>query len=260
VELNSAVCLVTGATSGIGRATALKLVSPEVGARVVALGRDADGLRALSAAARREGDAQDRIVGVRADLSEPGDIDLAVQEALAAVGVIDMLVNNAAQGWAGRFAEQEADGADYLVRVNLIAPIRLTRALLPGMLDRRRGAIVNVASIAGHVGVKDEAVYASTKAGLIGFSESLRYELKGSGVNVSVVSPAVVDTPFFERRGRPYGRRLPRPIPSERVAETVVRSIRSGRAQLYVPRWTAFPVWLSGAWPGLFRAMAGRFG
>jgi short-subunit dehydrogenase len=260
VELNSAVCLVTGATSGIGRATALKLVSPEVGARVVALGRDADGLRALSAAARREGDAQDRIVGVRADLSEPGDIDLAVQEALAAVGVIDMLVNNAAQGWAGRFAEQEADGADYLVRVNLIAPIRLTRALLPGMLDRRRGVIVNVASIAGHVGVKDEAVYASTKAGLIGFSESLRYELKGSGVNVSVVSPAVVDTPFFERRGRPYGRRFPRPIPSERVAETVVHSIRSGRAQLYVPRWTAFPVWLSGAWPGLFRAMAGRFG
>jgi short-subunit dehydrogenase len=179
---------------------------------------------------------------------------------LAAFGAIDVLVNNAAQGWAGPFAEQDADGADYLIRVNLIAPIRLTRALLPGMLDRRRGAIVNIASLAGHVGVKDEAVYASTKAGLVGFSESLRYELKGSGVSVSVVSPAVVDTPFFERRGRPYGRRFPRPIPSERVAETVVHSIRSGRAQLYVPRWTALPVWLRGAWPGLFRAMAGRFG
>jgi short-subunit dehydrogenase len=260
VKLNSAVCLVTGATSGIGRATALRLLSPQVGARVVALGRDGGGLDALSEAARLDSYALDRIVGIRADLSEPGDIDLAVQEALAAFGVIDVLVNNAAQGWAGPFAEQEADGADYLVRVNLIAPIRMTRAFLPAMLERRRGAIVNVSSIAGHLGVKDEAVYASTKAGLIGFSESLRYELRNSGVHVGVVSPAVVDTPFFERRGRPYGRRFPRPIPPERVAETVVRSIRSGRAQLYVPRWTALPVWLKTAWPGLFRSMAGRFG
>jgi short-subunit dehydrogenase len=260
VKLNGAVCLVTGATSGIGRATALRLLSPQVEARVVALGRDGGGLDALSAAAGQDGDAGDRIVTVQADLSEPGDINLAVQEALAAFGVVDVLVNNAAQGWAGPFAEQEADGADYLVRVNLIAPIRLTRALLPGMLERRRGAIVNVVSIAGHVGVKEEAVYASTKAGLLGFSESLRYELSGTGVQVGVVSPAVVDTPFFERRGRPYDRRFPRPIPPERVAETVLRSIRSGRAQLYVPRWTALPVWLNAAWPGLFRAMAGRFG
>lgn len=260
MELNGAVCLVTGATSGIGRAVALKLLELDGGARVVALGRDAGALEGLKAAARQTGSPQDRIVGIRADLAEPGDIDLAVQEALAAYGQIDALVNNAAQGWAGRFADQDADGADYLVRVNLIASIRLARAVLPAMLQRRRGAIVNVASIAGHVGVREEAVYASTKAGLIGFSESLRYELRGSGVHVSVVSPAAVETAFFERRGRPYGRRFPRPVSSERVADAVVKAIRSGPAQLYVPRWMAIPVWIRGAWPGLFRALAGRFG
>jgi short-subunit dehydrogenase len=128
------------------------------------------------------------------------------------------------------------------------------------MLERGRGAVVNVSSIAGHVGVKEEAVYASTKAGLIGFSESLRYELKGSGVSVSTVSPAAVSTPFFERRGRPYGRTFPRQIPPERVAQAVVKAIGSGRGQVLVPRWMAFPVWLRGALPGLYRGLARRFG
>jgi short-subunit dehydrogenase len=260
LELSGAVCLVTGATSGIGRATALRLLEPEIGATVIALGRDTGALEGLKAAARAEELPGDRIVGIRADLAEPGDIDLAVQEALAAFGRIDVLVNNAAQGYAGPFADQDADGADYLVRVNLIAPIRLTRALLPGMVERRGGAIVNVASIAGHVGVKEEAVYASTKAGLIGFSESLRYELRGSGVSVGVVSPGVVQTAFFERRGRPYDRRFPRPISPERVAEAVVQAIRSGRPQLFVPGWMAFPARLKGTLPGLYRFLQSRLG
>jgi short-subunit dehydrogenase len=250
MEIEGSVCLVTGATSGIGRAAALRLAG--LGAQVVSVGRD---LLVLN-----EVGQQTSGVAIQADLSDPADIDLAVQRALSTFGRIDVLVNNAAQGWAGPFAEQDPDGADYLVRVNLIAPIRLTRALLPGMLERRRGAIVNVASIAGHVGVKDEAVYASTKAGLIGLSESLRYELQGSGVHVSVVSPGAVQTPFFERRGRPYERSFPRQLGPERVADVVVRAIRSGRAQLYAPRWMAFPAWLRGTWPGLYRSLQGRFG
>jgi short-subunit dehydrogenase len=260
MNLDGAVCLVTGASSGIGWATALRLLAPGAGARVIALGRDAGALDELVATAHERGHPRDRIACIRADLSDPADVDLAVQEAIAAFGRVDVLVNNAAQGWAGPFAEQDADGADYLVRVNLIAPIRLTRALLPAMLERRRGAIVNVSSVAGHVGVKEEAVYVSTKAGLIGFSESLRYELAGSGVTVGVVSPGVVQTAFFERRGRLYDRRFPRPISSERVAETIVRAIRTGRPQLFVPRWMAFPARFRGTWPRMYRWLQGRLG
>jgi short-subunit dehydrogenase len=154
----------------------------------------------------------------------------------------------------------EPDRADRLIRVNLAAPIRLTRAVLPGMLRHRRGHVVNVASIAGHVGVPDEAVYSATKAGLITFSDSLRYELDGTNVGVSVVSPGVVDTAFFDRRGRPYDRRFPRPIPAEPVAAAITKAIRNERPMVFVPSWGSFPARLRGGLPGVYRALARRFG
>jgi short-subunit dehydrogenase len=244
------VCLVTGATSGIGRATALCLA--RAGARVIALGRDPYALEDV--AARTGG------VGVRADLFDHRDLDRAAREAENALGRIDILVNNAAEGFAGPFAEMNPERADRLVRINLGAPIRLTRAILPGMLERRRGHVVNVASVAGHVGVPDEAVYAATKAGLITFSDSLRYELDGTGIGVSVVSPGVVDTPFFERRGRPYDRPFPKPIAPEPVAEAILRAIRAEKPQVFVPAWGSFPARLRGGLPGLYRTLARRFG
>ena len=94
--------------------------------------------------------------------------------------------------------------------MNLLAPIHLARLLVPDMAKYGTGHLVFVSSIAGATGGRDEAVYAAAKAGLACFAESLSYEMSGRGVGVSVVVPGVVDTPFFDRRGRPYGRR-PRP-------------------------------------------------
>ena len=250
MQVNGAVCLVTGATSGIGRAAAVQLA--HAGARVIALGRDPDALEDV--VAHTSG------VGVRAELADPEEVDRAGQEAVEAFGRVDVLVNNAGEGYAGRFAEMTAQRAERLVRVNLLAPIRLTRALLPAMIERRAGHIVNVSSVAGHVGVAGEAVYSATKAALITFSDSLRDEVHGSGVGVSVVSPGVVDTPFFERRGHPYDRSFPRPIPAEPVAEGILRAIRTGKPQVFVPAWGSFPARLRGGLPGLYRALARRFG
>jgi short-subunit dehydrogenase len=241
---------VTGASSGIGRATALRLARE--GARVIALGRDQAALEEVTAAT--SGDA------IVADLSKTEDVERAAAEALAMMGRVDVLVNNAGEGWAGRFVDMDLERAERLVQTNLLAPIRLTRALLSGMLQRGGGHIVNVSSIAGHVGVRDEAVYAATKAGLIAFSESVRQELPGTGVGLSVVSPGVVATSFFDRRGRPYERRSPRPIPPDRVAVAILRAIRTGKPQIYMPGWMAFPAWLRGAWPWLYRKGAGRLG
>jgi short-subunit dehydrogenase len=128
------------------------------------------------------------------------------------------------------------------------------------MLQRRRGHIVNVASVAGHVGVAREAVYAATKGGLVTFTESLCQELARSPVGVSLVSPGVVDTPFFERRGVPYGRARPRPVPPELVADAIVAAMVARRSQVFVPRWLGGPVRLRGALPGLYRSLATRFG
>jgi short-subunit dehydrogenase len=222
------------------------------GARVIALGRDRAALDAVASATSG--------TVIQADLSVADDVDLAAAEAASVAGRVDVLVNNAGEGWAGPFAEMDLDRADRLVRTNLTAPIRLTRAVLPGMLERGRGHIVNVSSIAGHVGVGEEAVYAATKAGLVAFSESLRQELAGTGVGVSVVSPGVVSTSFFDRRGRPYARRSPRPIGAEKAADAILRAVRTGKAQVFVPKWMAFPAWLRWAWPWLYRRGAGRLG
>ncbi len=214
------------------------------GARVVALGRDGDALAGVGERA------------IVADLTEPDAWRRVAEEA----GAVDILVNNAGSGWAGAFREIEPAEAERLVAVNLVAPILLARALVPGMLERGRGCVVNVASIVAHTGGKEEAVYAATKGGLVAFSESLRQELAGTPVRVSVVSPGVVDTRFFDRRGQPYSREWPRPIPPERVADAVVRALRTERAEVFVPGWMTIPARLRGVAPGLYRRLVDRFG
>jgi short-subunit dehydrogenase len=237
MRLDGAVALVTGASSGIGRATATALAAR--GARVIALGRDQE---------RLEGVGERQVLW---DLAEPGAV-------ANEIGPVDVLVNNAGIGWAGPLAE--TPDVERLVAVNLVAPILLTRALLPGMLERGLGHVVNVASIAGFVGPRKEAVYAATKGGLIAFTESLRYELRGTGVGVTLVAPGVVATPFFERRGRPYERSWPRPIPVERVAEAIARAIEAEQDEVFIPRWLSAVARLRGAAPGLFRTFTRRFG
>jgi short-subunit dehydrogenase len=128
------------------------------------------------------------------------------------------------------------------------------------MAERGRGGVAFVSSIAGVTGVRGEAVYAATKAGLSAFAESLAYEVRDRGVTVSVIVPAVIDTPFFSRRGRPYSRARPAPVPAERVAAAIVSALERDRPVVYVPGWMRFPAWLHGTAPGAFRALAGRFG
>lgn len=244
MRIQGAVALVTGASSGIGWAAARRLAA--AGARVVAHGRDAARLAELS---RLTGATT--ITGDLADPAEPARL-------AGAVGEVDILVNNAGIGWAGKFVVMP--GMEDLIRVNLTAPIELTQLLLTGMLDRGRGHLMFVTSIAGRTGVAGEAVYSATKAGLDAFAESLRFELHNTGIEVGVLVPGVVDTPFFDRRGQPYDRRRPRPLPVDVVADTLVKGIAAGRAEMYAPRWLRLPVVVRGTMPGMYRRLAARFG
>ena len=191
-----------------------------------------------------------------ADFRDPGAVDRVASWA----GSVDILVNNAGVGWSGPFDEMAPPDIEEVIRVNLVAPIQLTRALLPAMVERGGGHVVNVGSIAGHVGVGHEAVYSATKAALIAFTDSLRYELADTGVGLTLVSPGVIDTPFFERAGRRYSRRFPRMVKPEPVASAIARAIERDVEEVFVPGWMMLPARLRGAWPRLYRRLATRFG
>jgi short-subunit dehydrogenase len=250
MRISNRVALVTGASSGIGWASAIRLA--DAGARLIVHGRD----RArLSALANRTGG-----VALAGDLADPREVDRLAEEALGRFERIDIVVHSAGVGWAGRLVEMGSPDITRLVAVNLVAPIRLTRAVLPVMQAQRSGYLIFVTSIAGRLGVAGEAVYAATKAGLDCFAESLRLELRGSRVGVGVLVPGVVETAFFERRGRPYERSRPLPVPPGRVADVLVRMIAVDGPERYTPNWLRLPVAIRVAAPGLYRRLAGRFG
>ncbi|ASW55157.1 SDR family oxidoreductase [Plantactinospora sp. KBS50] len=247
---DGAVALVTGASSGIGAAVAGRLAAG--GARVYVSGRDRGRLAEVA----------DRLGGTAlpADLGAPEQAGELAGRVLAAAGRVDVLVHSAGRGWAAPFTGTDPATVAELVAVNLTAPVLLTGALLPGMLARGRGRLGFVGSIAGRLAVRDEAVYSATKAGLGVFADSLRQELRGGPVTVTELVPAVVDTPFFVRRGRPYPRRAPRPVPADRAAAALLAALLAGRAEAYLPRWMRLPVTVRAAAPATYRRLAGRLG
>lgn len=225
-QLRGKTCLVTGAGGGIGAAIVAAL--EQRGATV--LGSDRDTL----------------------DLTTPDGPRALAQ----AVGRVDVLVNCAGVGLYGSVAHLERAELENVIALNLVAPIMLTRELLPAMLARGEGHVVNIASLVAHVPKESEAAYTATKAGLAGFTRSLHEELHGSGVGVSLISPAVVATRFFDERGEPYTRRWPRPIAPERVAKATVEAIERNRAEVIVPRWLTIAARIYGGSPGVYRALA----
>ncbi|MFI6829953.1 SDR family NAD(P)-dependent oxidoreductase [Kribbella sp. NPDC050241] len=250
MRLDGRVALVTGGSAGIGAAVAEQLA--EAGARVIVHGRDEQRTEAV---AKRTGG-----VPLLGDLAVPGAATTLADAALDVHGHIDIVVANAGQGWSGPFAEMTAAEIDRLVMLDLLAPLQLVRRLLPPMLDRGTGQVALVGSIAGRTGVAGEAVYAATKAALDVFAESLRPELLGTSVAVSLTIPGVVDTGFFAARGRPYDRRRPRPVPAADVAKALVGAIARDRAEVWVPGWLRVAPAVRALTPGLYRRLAARFG
>jgi NAD(P)-dependent dehydrogenase (short-subunit alcohol dehydrogenase family) len=184
--------LVTGAASGIGRATALKLVG--AGSRTVVLDRDEAGLATLVAEAGPAG-----CLPVVTDLADPVATRSAVREVVERLAGIDILVNNAGIGVRADALETTLDQWDLTFAVNVRAALIVCQETLPRMLERGDGVIVNVASVAGLIGIPSRAAYGASKAALISFTRSLTVDYASRGIRANCVAPGTIETPWVDR-------------------------------------------------------------
>lgn len=187
--------LVTGASSGIGKAFAERLAAD--GRNVIVVARDHERLDRLQAKLERKHGV--RVEPLSADLTDP--VELRAVEAAIDGEEVDLLVNNAGFGTTGPFSKLDVEREEEEIRLNVLALVRLSRAALPGMIERGGGAIINVSSMAGFHPLPFNATYAATKAYVTTFTESLAEELRGTGVVVQALCPGFTRTEFQKRAG-----------------------------------------------------------
>jgi hypothetical protein len=235
--------LITGASSGIGAAAATSLAAR--GLKVILVARRHEKLEQL---ARDISALGGQALVMPADLSTSQGVEDLVRELLQKGISLDVLVNNAGFGWYGYYTDMAWETAREMLQVNISAIIHLTRLLLPGMLERCCGYIINIGSIAGGMPNQGIAVYSASKAFLDAFTTSLHRELHGSGVQVSVVRPGPVKTEFFQTaRTLPEGGSVPAErfaISAERVASAIVTLLDHPHRVIFVPWCLCASGWL----------------
>lgn len=248
-DINGLTVVITGAARGIGQATA-ELLARE--GATVALG-DLDETLVRQVAERIGRGA----VGARLDVTSAESWQAFLAE-VGEVGPIDVLVNNAGIMPLGSVLKEPDSVTRAIIDVNVHGVINGTKAVAPGMVERGRGHIVNVASAVGRIPVADGATYSASKFAAVGFSEATRAELKPHGIDVSVVLPTVVQTELSA--GVPTARGV-KAVTAEEVAEVIAHAIRTAQAELWVPRWVQGMTKATGVLPRwLQEKMAGAMG
>jgi short-subunit dehydrogenase len=231
-SLDGARVLVTGASSGIGAALAPMLA--ERGATVGIVARRADRLRQVLDACEVAGPGLGhRLWSV--DLSDPDAAARVGRDAWDAFGGLDAVVNNAAQPMRRPVQRLDVATVDSVMRTNFLSPVALSLAVLPGMLERDHGVIVNVSSLGGRIGIGREAAYVASKFALSGWSEATAMDLWSSGVEVRLVTPGAIDTEIWDQPGNdpsPYDGPFE---PPEIVAEAICDALTGDRFEIYVP-------------------------
>lgn len=258
MELRDAVVWVTGASDGIGRA----LVAPltQLGARVVVTARRPAPLQELV-----EEFGPDKVAAVPGDLMDTDGLAALHERACEAFGPIDVLVNNAGRSQRAAALDTNMDEVRGLMELNFMVPVALTKFAAPGMVERGRGHIVIVSSVAGYVSTPQRSTYNASKFAVRGWFDALRAELHGTGVGVSVVVPGYIRTGISRAAIGSELRDAGRPdpvdsgLPPERCAEVIVKAIARNRAEVHVGGKELAAIHLSRLLPGVVRRIAHKF-
>ena len=256
--LSSARAVVTGASSGIGRETAIALARQ--GTRLVLTARRADRLAELQAEVEALGSSATIVPG---DITDPAVRQRVLDRAMAELGGLDILINNAGIGAIGSFEAADPPRLRRVMEVNFFALVEMIRSALPLMRQGTRPIIVNVSSVLGHRAVPGKSEYCASKFAVHGFSDALRAELVAEGIDVLLVSPSTTASEFFEQDGAADGEhaKTPRGDMSPRdVAAKTVKAIQRGKHEIILSPGGTLLVWLDRICPPLADRLIARFG
>jgi short-subunit dehydrogenase len=224
------IVVITGASSGIGAWMALEL--SRLGAIVILIARSEQKLQ--QTAAFMQGKHECMVT----DITSSEQVFAAVGQIIHTYGNIDILINNAGFGVFENFSEANLATMEQMMDVNYMGTVRCTKAVLPYMLEAKSGHIVNIASLAGKIGTAKSSGYCASKHAVLGFTNSLRQELKGTGIFITAVNPGPIDTPFFEQAdpsGSYASKMKSYMLRPEQVGQAVLRAIIKRKMEINLP-------------------------
>ena len=253
MDLSNKIVVITGASSGIGEASATEFAKRKNS--IVLVARRKENLESVAKKITKYGS---EILICKCDVSKWKEVEQMSKTVLDKFGKIDILVNNAGFAIFGSVLELKVEEIVSQMETNYFGMVYCTKAFLPKMLEQKAGHIVNVASVAGSFGLPGIASYCASKFAMLGFSEGLYHELKGSGVGITVVSPIMVRTNFFDH---PSFKSIPKysltSLSSKTVAKAIVKASNSPRLEIIIPPFVRGAVWLKHTLPYLINPILG---
>jgi short-subunit dehydrogenase len=254
MNFKNKVVLITGASSGIGKQTAFEFA--KLGANVILVARRKDKLQQVENELKK---FNITTLVCPCDVSKKDQVKEMSKIVLKKFDSIDILVNNAGFAIYGNVSDLTIDDIESQMKTNYFGMIYCIKNFLPLMLEKKSGHIVNVASVAASFGLPGIASYCASKFAMLGFSEGLKHELKNSGVGITVVSPIMVRTSFFDH---PSFEKIPKFSPmsldSKTVAKAILKASNSSRLEIIVPAVVRGAVWLKNTFPYLINPILGK--
>ena len=254
MDFKNKVVLITGASSGIGKDTAIEFAKK--GANIVLVSRTKEKLEQVAEQLKQ---FNVTVLVCQCDVSKKDQVKKMSKTVLEKFDSIDILVNNAGFAIYGSVTDLSIDDIESQMETNYFGMIYCIKNFLPSMLDKKSGHIVNVASVAASFGLPGISSYCASKFAMLGFSEGLKHELKNTGVGITVVSPIMVRTNFFDH---PSFEKMPKFSPtslsSKTVAKTILKAANSPRLEIIVPSIVRGAVWMKNTFPYLINPILGK--
>ncbi len=254
MDFKKKVVLITGASSGIGKETAIEFA--KLGANIILVARRKEKLESVENELKK---FHVTTLVCQCDVSKKEQVKEMSKTILEKFDSIDVLVNNAGFAIYGSVSDLSIDEIESQMETNYFGMIYCIKNFLPSMLKKKSGHIVNVASVAASFGLPGIASYCASKFAMLGFSEGLKHELKGTGVGITVVSPIMVRTDFFDH---PSFEKMPKYSPtslsSKTVAKAILKAANSPRLEIIVPSVVRGAVWMKNTFPYFINPILGK--